>query len=260
MKKIIKYILVIFIINIYLNIHISSASAVSFSDVKTTTWYYDELVILFNKNIIAGFPDGTFKGSNTLTKDQYINLLVTAINENKEYGSDSTYWFKPYMNYAKELGIISVLGIRKDFNVNISREEVSYLADKVLEIGNVHGVDSMSPTEVRQIESKIIDYADISDEYKTAVYNLYYKGILNGFSDGTFKPKETLTRAQAVIVISNIMDYRTELANKNYIDFQKVPGYVMESVIDDNSMYEKFKVTEGTYGNNRSDEITNILD
>ena len=42
------------------------------------------------------------------------------------------------------------------------------------------------------------DYTDITSgmEYEEAIFDLSALGIMNGFDDGSFRPDETLTRAQ----------------------------------------------------------------
>ena len=51
-----------------------------------------------------------------------------------------------------------------------------------------------------------LNYRD-KDEitYKEAVAVLSREGIINGFEDGTFRPKETLTRAQASTILTKIL-------------------------------------------------------
>ena len=51
-----------------------------------------------------------------------------------------------------------------------------------------------------------LNYKD-KDEitYKEAVAVLSREGIINGFEDGTFRPKETLTRAQASTILTKIL-------------------------------------------------------
>ena len=45
------------------------------------------------------------------------------------------------------------------------------------------------------------DDASIDDGFKKAVAKMSDAKIINGFEDGSFKPKETLTRAQAAKIL-----------------------------------------------------------
>ncbi|RYI28837.1 S-layer homology domain-containing protein [Bacillus infantis] len=46
--------------------------------------------------------------------------------------------------------------------------------------------------------------------YASAVYNLSERGIIGGYSDGTFKPGNSITRGQAAAILANLLDLDTE--------------------------------------------------
>ena len=61
------------------------------------------------------------------------------------------------------------------------------------------------------VEKSVFVFADdsvIEDYAKEAVYQLTAQGIINGFEDGSFRPDDTATRAQAAKMICLL----TELA------------------------------------------------
>jgi len=64
----------------------------------------------------------------------------------------------------------------------------------------------LSYFEIEPIE--VIEFADdeeISDYAKEAVVTTVENGIMSGFPDGTFKPKESVTREQLATVIHNLL-------------------------------------------------------
>ena len=46
------------------------------------------------------------------------------------------------------------------------------------------------------------DSGNIGSEYKEAMEQLSERGVLNGFPDGSFKPKDTLTREQGAEIVT----------------------------------------------------------
>lgn len=56
------------------------------------------------------------------------------------------------------------------------------------------------------------DQAQIDSKYTAAVVAMSEKGIINGFTDGTFQPKGTLTRAQAAKIICVLLGAENETA------------------------------------------------
>ena len=52
--------------------------AVEFSDVSKEHWAYEYINKLSNDGVINGFEDGSFRPSETLTKAQFIKLMVSS--------------------------------------------------------------------------------------------------------------------------------------------------------------------------------------
>jgi hypothetical protein len=59
-----------------------------------------------------------------------------------------------------------------------------------------------------ETEEKFADDNGISDYAKTAVYKMKKLGILNGYTDGSFKPQNGATRAEAAVVIYAIFNLK----------------------------------------------------
>ena len=53
--------------------------ASTFPDVKPDHQFYDAITELANRGIISGFPDGTFKPDNFITRAEFANILSKAI-------------------------------------------------------------------------------------------------------------------------------------------------------------------------------------
>ena len=52
--------------------------------------------------------------------------------------------------------------------------------------------------------NKYKDAIDVSDWEKYSVEGVLDQGYMNGYSDNTFKPKNNITRAEAVVTLSRI--------------------------------------------------------
>lgn len=183
---------------------------VEFPDVDKTAWYKADLnyVLDDSRQIIAGYPDGTYKPQNTLTADQFITCMVKAsyytnLPENKEY------WAKPYIDKAIELGYVKA-GEFEAYNKPITRGEMARIV--VRAINNITGVYEFR--DVEKIKLLIGDYNSIPNELKEFVVKTYDMGIINGYPDGTFKAGNILTRAEAVVVIRKTIDKNSRTSPK----------------------------------------------
>lgn len=74
------------------------------------------------------------------------------------------------------------------------------------------------------IHAKTVQFKDVHSDsyYYEAIMKLSKEGILTGFSDGTFKPEQTVTRAQTAIVLAKL--FQLELTDVSHPIFTDVPA------------------------------------
>jgi hypothetical protein len=80
-----------------------------------------------------------------------------------------------------------------------------------IEMAKIMALSINEPGEfkVEDYISEFVDINDLTKEEKEYLIKVYFKGIVNGYSDGTFKPQGTGTRAEAATLLT-----RKELTNK----------------------------------------------
>ncbi len=190
-----------------------AAQPAAFSDVPAAAWYLEDLLYLLdNPNpIFSGYPDGTFKPNEPLTADMFIKLIVTAMGEEVEPGGN--YWASAYISKALEKGLVkpsdgfltsagSSAGGYEPYRKPITRESMALIAGRALDLLS----EEKPYRDPLVFSSLIIDYNYISNSAKSNVIKCYDLGILSGYPDGEFKPRNQLTRAEAVSVIRRLID------------------------------------------------------
>ncbi|QIB68573.1 S-layer homology domain-containing protein [Aminipila butyrica] len=196
-----------------------SYAAVSFSDVKNTNWAYPYVSNLVERGSINGYSDGTFKPSNTITNAEFIKVLVaTTVSQQEKTG---THWASGYMDKAVELGILKNNEITPaQYDQAISRElmatVIARTAEQVLK-------ENIACEQRTVVAGTIYDYGSISDSYKDSVVDVYYAGIITGYSDGKFKPKNTATRAEACTMIIRLLEAKERKAYEEKESVKEVP-------------------------------------
>jgi len=99
-------------------------------------------------------------------------------------------WYYPYIKAAVSKGII--LG-KEDgsFGVGekVTRQDMAVMLCRALMLEN------------ENTDYVFADDDNISEYAKTAVYAMKAKNVISGFEDGTFKPLDSATRAQAAVMI-----------------------------------------------------------
>ncbi|MDD3861521.1 MAG: S-layer homology domain-containing protein [Candidatus Gracilibacteria bacterium] len=90
-----------------------SSGNIKFPDVDAEAWYVDYIYTANKRNIVSGYPDGTFRPNNTVTKSEFLKILLgamkikidTDVKENPYTDVGRKTWFAPYFVKAKELGL-----------------------------------------------------------------------------------------------------------------------------------------------------------
>lgn len=109
----------------------SFAQTAAFSDVPSGYWAGEFITQLSQRNIIAGFPDGTFKPEQPVTRAQFAAMVSkafqTAPKRSATQFSDvpGNYWAAPVITQAYTSGFLAGYpGNRFDPAQNIPREQV----------------------------------------------------------------------------------------------------------------------------------------
>ncbi len=179
-----------------------SKDYISFKDVPTTHWAIKPVEYLAAEGIVSGNGDGTFAPDRTVTREEFVKMVVGAF---KIAGSGDiaftdvakSHWAYGYINAAVENGIVKGISDNK-FGMGslITRQDMAVIMSRIIEL---KGIQLQSGTVAFTDSAAIADYA------KDAVELLAGAGIINGYEDGSFKPEGSLTRAEAAKVIYAIV-------------------------------------------------------
>jgi len=159
-------------------------------------WSEDNVVSANFRNLVFGTSESRFEPDKKVTRAEFATMLVRASEMRpaayKDVFADVSKedWYAMYLQPAYNAGIIREKMARP--NDYITREEMCGMAVRALE--RKHDIQSKQPS-----------FSDIGDANDiTSISKAYGSGIINGYEDNTFKPKDGLTRAEAVAVILNL--------------------------------------------------------
>lgn len=211
------------------------AAEINFTDVNATDWFYKNLQELVEKNIASGYPDGTFKSENTLKFEEFVKMVVMSDGQTIEQ-KEGQEWHQIYIDKAIEGKYITEQQ-KSLVGQNISRGTMAEILYNVLT--EKETIKSYTDAELQYLSDRLTDInkADV----KTLTINGI--GVIRGYPDKTFKPNNTLTRAEAVAVISRIVD--PELRNPIKIVLRDANGIIdandLEKVPIEQTNYQKLK-------------------
>lgn len=166
----------------------------------TGHWAEDTIQKWMDAGKISGYSDGNYKPDNNITRAEFVKLVNGTIDFSKKanvaYKDVTTAdWFYDYVGIAQEIGYIS--GYSKDsFGPNdyITREQAASILARIQYLnGNVAAANKFS------------DKSKVSSWAAESVGAAYDAGFITGYNDGTFRPSNKLTRAEALTMLDNVL-------------------------------------------------------
>ncbi|MBV6714731.1 S-layer homology domain-containing protein [Paenibacillus chitinolyticus] len=235
----------------------------NFPDVVNTHWALRHITKLALEGIVEGDEKGNYRPEASVSQQDVIIMAVrtlgleSSISENTSYNLPlkvDTYAQK-YVAAAIEKKLISV-DEEKDGSKNwgskpASREWVAKLTIRAIgQQETANGLTDDTPA--------FTDLKNISGWAKPYISAATVLGIVDGFEDGTFRPKGEVTRAQMATFLS-----RAERHSKN-LSTRVVRGYVNHVSVDKISIFDEkgkttsYKLTpESVFYGNKNDNPIN---
>ncbi len=188
-----------------------------FSDVPTGGELDEALTYLTELNVLGGYPDGTFRPGNPVTRAQASKMIANAL-QLRQPATDSIFSdlakSNDYYQYVSALAAKQIISGYPDGSFKpykaITRQQMAKM------LANAYDLEGVFHT---------LPFEDVkrSVEAFQFINALYSYGVTTGTTATTYSPSKTVTRGQLAVFI-----YRASHMNKN--------GYLL--AIDDSASYE----------------------
>ncbi|MFL0581139.1 S-layer homology domain-containing protein [Solibacillus silvestris] len=202
------------------------ASAAGFSDVADTNSHAVNINALVDAGIIQGYPDGTFKPNQELTRGQVVKMLGKWV-EAQGFEIPADYATKARFNDikvdAKDQELVKYAALVADTGVfngsngalnasgKITRENMALVLDRAFKAINDTTLVELA-TEIEDV--KVADLATAKAEAREAIQALRDLGIT---VVENFNPKNTVTRGQFASFLNKTINTAVELTVKEAV-------------------------------------------
>jgi hypothetical protein len=170
-----------------------------FIDVSADKWYADEIAFLYEQEIITGYQGHTFLPNRPVTRAEAITMIGRALNYEGNVGVTnfndvaSTHYASGYIKQASKQQIINGYP-NGSFQPNgaVIRGDVAAMLQRAFDF----------------TASKQSSYTDVKEElyYYEPIHALTSNSIATGYPDGTFRPKNEITRAEFSVFLARVLD------------------------------------------------------
>ena len=220
----------------------TNASASFFPDVAEDYWGYNDIKELYDRGVINGYEDGTFRPNDNVTRAEVAKMVTVLFNieepENARYGGkfadvlagEYSQWYYDYVACMKNY-MLGADSPRNDFSPPraASRNDVAVTLANVLfnngeippRFGNSNGEDrdfeytlvcDANSAQIRQgLKDNFTDvgfgnWYDREDyigrDTDLYIYLMAKNGVITGYPDKTFQKTNTITRAEMCAMLN----------------------------------------------------------
>jgi hypothetical protein len=176
----------------------------SFTDVDSDDWFEPYVCDLYDRDVVDGKTSYIYSPSTYVTRAEFLKMVlenagisVDGVSTVHYYDVKSTDWFYDYVTYATDEGYVEGYtdGYFRPNNYVTRAEAVTILmrvADETL----------------YDFDESDIDYfdVDVDDWFAYAIILADEAGIVEGYSDGSFRPNNNIDRASAAKIVSLAYD------------------------------------------------------
>ncbi|MFX3634185.1 MAG: S-layer homology domain-containing protein [Candidatus Pristimantibacillus sp.] len=163
---------------------VQAAETPVFKDISAH-WAKSSIETAVKAGILNGYPDGTFKPENSITRAELLKVMALTAKLNVDAVVAGKPWYTPFQTALTEAKVYAAGDFSGDVNKPITRLEMAKLA----------------------IRSAVVDYRGQKLSDDELMFRTVHAGLLSrtGTKAETINPKGTTTRAQAAVLVARLL-------------------------------------------------------
>lgn len=234
MKNIFKILTAVLVFSVAL-----PAMAFQFPDVPTNHWAAEQMDILSDKGVIVGYPDGTFRPDENVTRAEFASMAIKALGQ--EHTSvaqpvnftDITEDFWAYDAIQKSVffDLISCPPSGEPFRP----DDTVTRAESITVAVNALTTEQISEAKAKEVLSKYADAASVPESFlipagKSEILNMLVVMPTDG--KASLEPVRPATRAEVAAILYKMMEQAKLNPNAKLAEAMKNKtgeGYVLDS-------------------------------
>jgi len=172
-----------------------------FRDLPAGSWVEGPVSRLVSLNILQGYSDNSFRPGKNITRAEFTVILgkalgIKPVSGVSGFNDTRDHWARDYITAVENSGFMAGYSDNTFLpDKPISRAEAAVVISKALQLEGQY--PNGGTTDIQ------------SHWAKEAIMAAMGHNILSGYPDGTFKPDNRLTRAEAAAVLNNVINHDT---------------------------------------------------
>lgn len=195
-------------------------NSVSFKD-NVPSWAQRDAVRVTALSLLKGMGDGRFHANQELSREEALGValriagLESDAQSRMDQATASLYngivnadtWAVGYIFTALDNGYISPNDVyTENWKSEVTREEFASYIGRALGYSPAYGID-------QDLVSGFSDSRLFDSDYTPYIEPVIENGIMAGYQNGAFGPKDWLTRGEAAVILGRVLDRYPEKFN-----------------------------------------------
>ncbi|MDO4563260.1 MAG: S-layer homology domain-containing protein [Clostridia bacterium] len=172
-----------------------------FSDVPSTHWAFDTINTMVRKGLLVGYPDGTFRPDNYITRAEFATVAsrvldLEILSNGVIYDDTTTHWARDIIG---TMSLPQGLGMLRGIGENLFAPDVYITREQAAAI--IVRAKSSVWQKTASASEAFSDADSISWWFTEEIDIAYSNNLITGFEDGTYRPQNYTTRAEACTLL-----------------------------------------------------------
>jgi hypothetical protein len=182
---------------------VETLTACAYTDVPENHWAAGVIKELCQKGILDGYPDGTFRPGNDITRAEFVKIMVVALGLAEENPATPIFkdvnpndWYYGEVEAAAKANLVN--GYRNGLfkpDAKITRQEIAVILIRALGKTDEAAANANTKTAFK-------DDHNIASWARGSVVVAVNEGLIKGYPNGTLGPKKNATRAEVCTLVS----------------------------------------------------------
>ena len=208
MKKLVSVLLALLVL-VSAATGVLAAKSAEFTDVPKDHWAKEQISYFAEQGIINGYEDGSFKPSAGVTREEFCKILVSTFQAELKTPASPTFsdvpkdrWSFAYVELCKDF----LTAYANPFGGLPAFHPAEYATREVIAVALVKmmGYTAEDMKNPNYAKSKFSDGGEISPNLLPYVSLACEKKLISGYPDGTLRPTQSVTRAEAVKILYSV--------------------------------------------------------
>ena len=171
--------------------------SITFTDVPPGSTFYPYIICLACQEILGGYPDGTFRPGNDVTRGQLSKIVANAAGFNESVAGQTftdvppTHTFYPFIERMARRGIIGGYG------------DSTFRPGNPATRGQIAKIVANAANFNEPVSGQTFTDVSPTHTFYEFIERIARRGIIGGYGDGTFRPGNNATRGQTAKIVSN---------------------------------------------------------